>query len=77
MDPERALQQGDIIQQYQSIDGLVNEKRVPRLGFIVWIPEDGNSYQQIRGNDGNASTYRNPGIDIGDATAIALDQQHS
>lgn len=75
MDPERPLQQGDIIQQYQSVNGLVNEKSVPRLRTIIWIPEDGNSHQQIRGNDGDASTYRNPGTYIGDTTAIALKQQ--
>ena len=74
MDPERPLQQGGIIQKYQSINGLVNEESVPRLRIVIGIPEDGNSHQQIRGNDGDAGTYRNPGIYICNATAIALKQ---
>ena len=74
MNPERPFQQGGIIQKYQSINSLVNEESVPRLRAIIGIPEEGNSHQQIRGNDGNASTYRNPGIYICNATAIALKQ---
>jgi hypothetical protein len=46
---------------------------MPRLWRIVWVVEQGDSDDQLCGNDGDSGAYRNPGKHVCHATTVALE----
>ena len=61
-----------IVQQNQNVGCLVDKEVMPSLGFVFWVVVDGHRNDELRREDRDTGTDRNPAEDVDGATAVAL-----
>lgn len=72
VDPHRALQKVNVVDQNKQVCGLIQQKSVPRLRNVAGVIENCHSDDLLRDDDGNPCTYGDPGEYVGRPTAITL-----
>jgi len=72
MHPQGPSQQINIIPQNQRIRSLIQQKRMPRLGHIPWVPGRRHRKDKLRHDNRDTSGQRNPRKHIDSAAAITL-----
>jgi hypothetical protein len=77
MDPHRPLQNIDVVQQDQAICGLVQQESMPRCWNVGRVIGDRHSQDELRNDNSDTCTQRNPRKNVGCTTTVALhNNQH-